>query len=64
MEFSIRGGGGSTPFPVLYTHLRAHEPVLDLVCRLLLEKKKSTITTLFIRLLLATHHKTRSAISS
>ena len=24
----------------LYTHLRAHETVLDLVCRLLLEKKK------------------------
>ncbi len=23
-----------------YTHLRAHETVLDLVCRLLLEKKK------------------------
>ena len=40
---------------VSYTHLRAHETVLDLVCRLLLEKKKqkntkihtkqSTITT-------------------
>ena len=30
--------------PVSYTHLRAHETVLDLVCRLLLEKKK--ITTL------------------
>ena len=34
-----------TPFaiellPVSYTHLRAHETVLDLVCRLLLEKKK------------------------
>ena len=28
---------------VSYTHLRAHETVLDLVCRLLLEKKK-TIT--------------------
>ena len=26
--------------PVPYTHLRAHETVLDLVCRLLLEKKK------------------------
>ena len=37
---------GSMPFtgkdlvPVSYTHLRAHETVLDLVCRLLLEKKK------------------------
>ena len=30
--------------PVSYTHLRAHETVLDLVCRLLLEKKKATKT--------------------
>eukprot|EP00657_Telonema_sp_P-1_P004805 TRINITY_DN213_c0_g1_i1.p1 TRINITY_DN213_c0_g1~~TRINITY_DN213_c0_g1_i1.p1 ORF type:complete len:290 (-),score=56.87 TRINITY_DN213_c0_g1_i1:45-914(-) len=29
-----------TSLPVSYTHLRAHETVLDLVCRLLLEKKK------------------------
>mgnify|MGYP003376600850 CR=1 FL=1 len=29
---------------VSYTHLRAHETVLDLVCRLLLEKKKNTTT--------------------
>ena len=28
--------------PVSYTHLRAHETVLDLVCRLLLEKKKNS----------------------
>ena len=28
-------------FPVSYTHLRAHETVLDLVCRLLLEKKNT-----------------------
>ena len=27
---------------VSYTHLRAHETVLDLVCRLLLEKKKNS----------------------
>ena len=26
-------------YPVSYTHLRAHETVLDLVCRLLLAKK-------------------------
>ena len=26
---------------VSYTHLRAHETVLDIVCRLLLEKKKA-----------------------
>ena len=30
--------------PVSYTHLRAHETVLDLVCRLLLEKKKNRQT--------------------
>eukprot|EP00657_Telonema_sp_P-1_P001388 TRINITY_DN133_c0_g1_i1.p1 TRINITY_DN133_c0_g1~~TRINITY_DN133_c0_g1_i1.p1 ORF type:complete len:106 (-),score=23.03 TRINITY_DN133_c0_g1_i1:53-370(-) len=30
--------------PVSYTHLRAHETVLDLVCRLLLEKKKKKIS--------------------
>ena len=30
---------------VSYTHLRAHETVLDLVCRLLLEKKKPTHAT-------------------
>ena len=28
--------------PVSYTHLRAHETVLDIVCRLLLEKKKKS----------------------
>ena len=28
--------------PVSYTHLRAHETVLDLVCRLLLDKKHTT----------------------
>ena len=31
------------PAPVSYTHLRAHETVLDLVCRLLLEKKKKKL---------------------
>ena len=31
---------------VSYTHLRAHETVLDLVCRLLLEKKKTKITAI------------------
>ena len=31
--------------PVSYTHLRAHETVLDLVCRLLLEKKKIILNT-------------------
>ena len=33
-----------TPVPVSYTHLRAHETVLDLVCRLLLEKKNRHYT--------------------
>ena len=32
----------TTQGAVSYTHLRAHETVLDLVCRLLLEKKKTT----------------------
>src|SRR5665811_1195642 len=35
VETPVRKGGA-----VSYTHLRAHETVLDLVCRLLLEKKK------------------------
>src|SRR5665811_6449 len=46
-EFGIRRDDSETswrlqqrPHPVSYTHLRAHETVLDLVCRLLLEKKK------------------------
>ena len=30
--------------PVSYTHLRAHETVLDLVCRLLLEKTKKPLS--------------------
>ena len=40
----MRKKGQATMFygvgAVSYTHLRAHETVLDLVCRLLLEKKK------------------------
>ena len=31
--------------PVSYTHLRAHETVLDLVCRLLLETKNTRVPT-------------------
>ena len=42
--FTLRSGvtfhEGGTLEAVSYTHLRAHETVLDLVCRLLLEKKK------------------------
>ena len=33
--------GPVDPVPVSYTHLRAHETVLDLVCRLLLETHKT-----------------------
>ena len=39
---SILYARGSDPDPVSYTHLRAHETVLDLVCRLLLETKNTT----------------------
>ena len=35
----VHTGDSITVAPVSYTHLRAHETVLDLVCRLLLEKK-------------------------
>ena len=34
--------------PVSYTHLRAHETVLDLVCRLLLEKKNNMIKKIVV----------------
>ena len=37
--------------PVSYTHLRAHETVLDLVCRLLLEKKNTHTKQRALRLL-------------
>ena len=37
---------------VSYTHLRAHETVLDLVCRLLLEKKKHIRTALYFILVI------------
>ena len=45
LRFMDRNGIDRTvvhPIAVSYTHLRAHETVLDLVCRLLLEKKKKT----------------------
>ena len=41
---SINFNPKTTKKPVSYTHLRAHETVLDLVCRLLLEKKRPKIT--------------------
>ena len=39
--FGLSFISATTILPVSYTHLRAHETVLDLVCRLLLEKKKT-----------------------
>ena len=39
-EISLHNSQLSRLLPVSYTHLRAHETVLDLVCRLLLETKK------------------------
>ena len=39
MQFA---GLACCPAAVSYTHLRAHETVLDIVCRLLLDKKKDT----------------------
>ena len=40
---------GDEVVAVSYTHLRAHETVLDLVCRLLLEKKKNESNNQLIR---------------
>ena len=39
--------------PVSYTHLRGHETVLDLVCRLLLEKKQVSARVSYCRTPLA-----------
>ena len=39
-------GGQAKGMPVSYTHLRAHETSLHLVCRLLLEKSATTAPTL------------------
>ena len=44
---------------VSYTHLRAHETVLDLVCRLLLEKKKNNKSNL-----IHVHSKQRNYMST
>ena len=40
--YQLPDAGRTSTGTVSYTHLRAHETVLDLVCRLLLEKKKKT----------------------
>ena len=42
----LERAGVKSARPVSYTHLRAHETVLDLVCRLLLEKKNTKTLTL------------------
>eukprot|EP00831_Metopus_contortus_P062627 TRINITY_DN5480_c0_g1_i7.p1 TRINITY_DN5480_c0_g1~~TRINITY_DN5480_c0_g1_i7.p1 ORF type:complete len:117 (-),score=8.85 TRINITY_DN5480_c0_g1_i7:7-357(-) len=41
---------------VSYTHLRAHETSLHLVCRLLLEKKKKKNTNIHIQLIYLQDH--------
>ena len=45
VKLFVQGDGkvGIGTTSVSYTHLRAHETVLDLVCRLLLEKKKNIL---------------------
>ena len=49
---ACRWNGGTTraASPVSYTHLRAHETVLDLVCRLLLEKKHKQQKHIVVRI--------------
>ena len=42
---------------VSYTHLRAHETVLDLVCRLLLEQKKTNHSNALQHLTIATKER-------
>ena len=39
---NVRAVSNRIAIPVSYTHLRAHETGRNLVCRLLLEKKKKT----------------------
>ena len=52
-KYYADGALGSRGASVSYTHLRAHETVLDLVCRLLLEKKKNHNITLKYIVLIA-----------
>ena len=44
-SFSLQAAPGSVLRAVSYTHLRAHETKANLVCRLLLEKKKKRQST-------------------
>ena len=49
--------------PVSYTHLRAHETVLALVCRLLLETQQNDITNvLFLDTQLQTEQQTHNYV--
>jgi len=49
IDYSICGEKGKIdPRAVSYTHLRAHETLRYLVCRLLLEKKKKIFNFLLI----------------
>ena len=53
---TITSAGTNSPEEaVSYTHLRAHETVLDLVCRLMLEKKKTPTTAHTIPTRTCTH---------
>ena len=54
--FSKKIKEADNSIPVSYTHLRAHETVLDLVCRLLLEKKKNQTYKTHIKYRERTHH--------
>ena len=49
LYFHVLNHNPKKPDSVSYTHLRAHETVLDLVCRLLLEKKKRNAATTKVR---------------
>ena len=58
--FAREKEGKVTIKSVSYTHLRAHETVLDLVCRLLLEKKKTHNTDLHRMLIQQIETKTNA----
>src|SRR5660397_268271 len=57
---SVEVGQGVTTIPVSYTHLRAHETKANLVCRLLLEKKKKNIKIIYQTMEECIKHKRRN----
>ena len=63
LEASFAAEFRTALFAVSYTHLRAHETVLDLVCRLLLEKKKTKKITKKKKRKIKTKAKTYNCIS-